>query len=145
MVKSETRRDAEILVRNPSPRLFGKKLKFRDSKQVKNRPCQNFPRPTFFEVPFATPVSGGMNIPLFFTWVASKLELGSNAHACINFHTNLAARHEEPLVCPRERDKVRILSRENCLQIRDCAIITWRGGWEMGEICPKSKSCPRCH
>ena len=33
MVKSETRQDAEILVRNPSPRLFGKK--FRDSKKVK--------------------------------------------------------------------------------------------------------------
>ena len=33
MVKSETRRDAEILVRNPSPRLLGKK--FRDSKEVK--------------------------------------------------------------------------------------------------------------
>ena len=33
MVKSETRRDADILVRNPSPRLFGKK--FRDSKKVK--------------------------------------------------------------------------------------------------------------
>ena len=33
MVKSETRRDAEILVRNPSPRLFGEK--FRDSKKVK--------------------------------------------------------------------------------------------------------------
>jgi len=33
MVKSETRRDAEILGRNPSPRLFGKK--FRDSKKVK--------------------------------------------------------------------------------------------------------------
>ena len=33
MVKSETRRDAEILVRNPSPELFGKK--FRDSKKVK--------------------------------------------------------------------------------------------------------------
>ena len=33
MVKSETPRDAEILVRNPSPRLFGKK--FRDSKKVK--------------------------------------------------------------------------------------------------------------
>ena len=33
MVKSETRRDAEILVRNPSPRLFGKK--FRDSKKEK--------------------------------------------------------------------------------------------------------------
>ena len=32
MVKSETRRDAEILVRNPSPRLFGKK--FRDTKKV---------------------------------------------------------------------------------------------------------------
>ena len=32
MVKSETRPDAEILVRNPSPRLFGKK--FRDSKKV---------------------------------------------------------------------------------------------------------------
>ena len=31
--ESETRRDAEILVRNPSPRLFGKK--FRDSKKVK--------------------------------------------------------------------------------------------------------------
>ena len=33
MVKSKTRRDAEILVRNPSPRLFGEK--FRDSKKVK--------------------------------------------------------------------------------------------------------------
>ena len=33
MVKSETRRDAETLVRNPSPRLFG--IKFRDSKKVK--------------------------------------------------------------------------------------------------------------
>ena len=33
MVKSETPRDAEILVRNPSPRLFGEK--FRDSKKVK--------------------------------------------------------------------------------------------------------------
>ena len=33
MVKSETRRDAETIVRNPSPRLFGKK--FRDSKKVK--------------------------------------------------------------------------------------------------------------
>ena len=33
MVKSETRRDAEILVRNLSPRLFGKK--FPDSKKVK--------------------------------------------------------------------------------------------------------------
>ena len=33
MVKSETSRDAEILVRNPSPRLFGEK--FRDSKKVK--------------------------------------------------------------------------------------------------------------
>ena len=71
MVKSETGRDAEILVRNPSPRLFGEK--FRDSKKVKtnhekndtprliknisdiSRSCQNFPRPTFFKVPFATP------------------------------------------------------------------------------------------
>ena len=33
MVKSETCRDADILVRNPSPRLFGEK--FRDSKKVK--------------------------------------------------------------------------------------------------------------
>ena len=33
MVKSETRQDAEILVRNPSPKLFGKN--FRDSKKVK--------------------------------------------------------------------------------------------------------------
>ena len=33
MVKSETCRDAEILVRNPSQRLFGKK--FRDSEKVK--------------------------------------------------------------------------------------------------------------
>ena len=68
MVKSETRRDAEILVRNPSPRLLGKK--FQDSKTVKtnhaktrlrdlskSRSCQNFPRPTFFVVPFATPTS----------------------------------------------------------------------------------------
>ena len=33
MVKFETCQDAEILVRNPSPRLFGEK--FRDSKKVK--------------------------------------------------------------------------------------------------------------
>ena len=33
MVKSEIRRDAETLVRNPSPRLFDKK--FRNSKKVK--------------------------------------------------------------------------------------------------------------
>ena len=33
MVKSQTRRDTEILARNLSPRLFGKK--FRDSKKVK--------------------------------------------------------------------------------------------------------------
>ena len=33
MVKSETRRDDEILVRNPSPRLLSEK--FRDSKKVK--------------------------------------------------------------------------------------------------------------
>ena len=33
MVKSETRRDAEILVRNPSPRLFGEKFLY--SKKVK--------------------------------------------------------------------------------------------------------------
>ena len=33
MVKSETRRDAEILVRNPSPRLFGEN--FRDSEKEK--------------------------------------------------------------------------------------------------------------
>ena len=71
MVKSKTRRDAEILVRNPSPRLFGEK--FRDSKKVKYKPwenetsrliknvseisrsCQNSPRLAFFEVPFAIP------------------------------------------------------------------------------------------
>ena len=33
MVKSDTRQDAEILVRNPSPKLCGKN--FRDSKKVK--------------------------------------------------------------------------------------------------------------
>ena len=70
MVKSETRRDVEILVRNPRPRLFGKK--FRDSKKykqtMKKRDFETYhkrfrdfeiltkiPRPTFFEVPFATP------------------------------------------------------------------------------------------
>ena len=72
MVKSETRRDAEILVRNPSPRLFewqkvsrlkkskNKPCKNEISRLVKNaseisRSCQNLPRLTFFEVPFATP------------------------------------------------------------------------------------------
>ena len=35
MVKSETRREAEILVRNPSPRPFGEN--FRDLKS-KNKP-----------------------------------------------------------------------------------------------------------
>ena len=54
MVKSETRRDAETLVRNPS------------LKKSKNKPCKNetsrlienaseISRSTFFEVPFATP------------------------------------------------------------------------------------------
>ena len=42
MVKSETRRDAEILVRNPSPRLFGKKL--RDSKKVKTNHAETILR-----------------------------------------------------------------------------------------------------
>ena len=72
MVKSETRRDAEILVRNPSPRLFGEK--FRESKKVKTNhektrlrdlsktlprfqdPAKMFLRTTFFDVPFATPI-----------------------------------------------------------------------------------------
>ena len=40
MVKSKTRRDAEILVRNPSPRLFGENV--RDSKKKnKNKPWKN--------------------------------------------------------------------------------------------------------
>jgi len=74
MVKSETHRDAEILVKKPSPRLLGKK--FRDSNKgktktwkdetsrlIKNalkisRSCQNFPRPTFFGEPFAIPPVG---------------------------------------------------------------------------------------
>lgn len=75
MVKSKTRQDAEILVtsKNPSPRLLSKK--FRHSKKGENKPCknktsrlikhalkisrscQNFPRPTFFKVPFTTPLS----------------------------------------------------------------------------------------
>ena len=78
MVKSETCQDAEILVRNLSARLFGKK--FRDSKNVKQTmqkwdfetdqkcfrdifrdPTQIFSRPTFFEVPFATPKCSGAN------------------------------------------------------------------------------------
>ena len=70
MVKSETRQDAEILVRNPSPRLFGTKFprlkksknkpwKNETSRLIKNaseilRSYQNFPRPTFFEIPFVT-------------------------------------------------------------------------------------------
>ena len=71
MVKPETCREAEILVRNPSPRLFGKK--FRDSKKVKTNhaktrlrdlsktfprlrdPAKIFRDPRFFEVLFATP------------------------------------------------------------------------------------------
>ena len=39
MVKSETRRDAQILVRNPSPRLFGKKVS--RLKKSKNKLCKN--------------------------------------------------------------------------------------------------------
>ena len=56
MVKTETRQDDEILVRNPSPGLFG--TEFQDSKKVKTnhaRSCQNFLSPMFFEIPFATP------------------------------------------------------------------------------------------
>ena len=40
MVKSETRRDAEILVKNANPRLLGKKL--RDSKRVKTNQAKRF-------------------------------------------------------------------------------------------------------
>jgi len=44
MVKSETRRDAEILVRKSEPRLFGKK--FRDSQKVKTKHVETIlPRP----------------------------------------------------------------------------------------------------
>ena len=71
MVKSATRRDTEILVKNPSLRLLGKK--FQDSKRVKTNhaktrirdlsktlsrfqdPAKIFPRTMFFEVPIATP------------------------------------------------------------------------------------------
>ena len=90
MVKSETRRDTEILVGNPSPRLFGKN--FRDSKKVKTNhanetsrliknsseisiSCQNFQRPTFFEVPFATPND-------FVEWHATRLEKWHNFAGC---------------------------------------------------------------
>ena len=76
-ILARTRLDTEILVKNPSPRLLGKK--FWGSKQIKTsyaktslrdlsktlsrfwdlakilRSCQDFPRPTLFEVPFATP------------------------------------------------------------------------------------------
>ena len=39
MVKSETRQDAEILVKNSSPiRLLGKKF---ESQKSKNKPCKN--------------------------------------------------------------------------------------------------------
>ena len=38
MVKSQTRRDAEILVKNPSPRLLGKKF---FTKKGKNKPRKN--------------------------------------------------------------------------------------------------------
>ena len=40
---------------------------------------------------------------------------GFNAH--VKIFVPPWARYEEPLVCPRERYKVRILSRENCLKI----------------------------
>ena len=96
MVKSETRRDAEILVRNPSPRPFGKK--FRDSKKGKNKPCKNetsrliknaseisrscqhFPIPMFFEVPFTTPyvlywTSFSPTTPVLFLWHLTSSEL----------------------------------------------------------------------
>ena len=61
MVKSKTCQDAEILVRNPSLRPFQKSkkqtMKKRDFKNASeiSRSCQNFPRPTFFNVPFGTP------------------------------------------------------------------------------------------
>ena len=72
MVKSETRRNAEILVKKPSPRLLSKKFpdsnkgknktyKDETSRPIKNalkisRSCQNYPRSTFFEEPFAIPL-----------------------------------------------------------------------------------------
>ena len=40
MVKSETRRDAKILVKNANPRLLGKRL--RDSKRVKTSHAKRF-------------------------------------------------------------------------------------------------------
>ena len=95
MVKTETRRDAEIpLVRNPSPRPFGEK--FRDSKKVKTNhektrlrdvsktlprfrdPAKIFPRPTFFDVPFATPIIKRkklMQLLLFFFFISLSLFL----------------------------------------------------------------------
>ena len=97
MVKSETLRDAEIIVRNPSQRLFGET--FRDSKKVKanhekTRPrdllktlprfretCQNFPRPTFFEVPFANPYS---ETSFFFFFQSDRPTQCQETHSTVN-------------------------------------------------------------
>ena len=84
MVKSETRRDAEIIVRNPSQRLFGET--FRDSKKVKanhekTRPrdlLKTLPRPTFFEVPFANPYSE-TSFFFFFFWIRPADPISGNA------------------------------------------------------------------
>ena len=34
------------------------------------------------------------------------------------------------------------VSKNSVLQFRGCVIITWRGGWEIGEISPRTKSYP---
>ena len=71
-IRARTRLDTEVLVKNPSPRLLGKQFwdstetnknnlcKKEPSRPIENalkilRSCQDFPRPTLFEVPFATP------------------------------------------------------------------------------------------
>ena len=73
MVKSETRRDAEILVRNPSPRLFGKK--FRDSKKVKTNHAKTRLRDLSKTLPRFRDPAKIFRDPLFLRYHSPPLDL----------------------------------------------------------------------
>ena len=89
MVKSETRRDAEILVRNPSPRLFGKK--FRDSKKVNTSHAKTRLRDLSKTLPrFRGTIRHPYSCTIFETYLIYSLRFLKHVHldnlALVKFH-----------------------------------------------------------
>ena len=133
MVKSETRRDAEILVRNSSPRLFGKK--FRDSKKVKTKHAKTRLRDLSKTLPrfrdpakiFRDPRFSRYHSPPLFK--VKKMLTSSYLRACVNkdfVHSGSTTSFPGSLSYP-SRDPGWVWSRVS-QNLGDYKQTTWREG-----------------